>query len=246
MRSRVIKIISGGDFDAPEGNGNACKPDVSEGPNCGGGGRQPKGNSNAKTTQEAADYATKNLGVTADYGGLDAETANAINNTFEEAINEFPEVKNLIKGLDDKPLSGDYGTVAITETKNGLVGRLSISPKIDVDKVTKQVETKYSPEGCATKQYYIDHEMGHAITASIKFTPEDQKELRRIEQRIYGYDGNKSKAGKLKMTESLSSYAATNSKEFLAEAWAEYKNNPNPRPTAKAVGEIIDKYKTGK
>ena len=39
--------------------------------------------------------------------------------------------------------------------------------------------------------------------------------------------------------DNLSKYAMTNLKEFVAEAWSEYLNNPNPRELASHVGEMI-------
>ena len=48
--------------------------------------------------------------------------------------------------------------------------------------------------------------------------------------------------GSQKMGAVLSRYANTNAKEFLAEAWAEYRNNPRPRPVAKEVGDIVMSY----
>ena len=49
------------------------------------------------------------------------------------------------------------------------------------------------------------------------------------------------------MTESLSEYAAESIDEFIAEAWAEYCNNPNPCETAKKVGERAEEmYKAWK
>jgi hypothetical protein len=45
------------------------------------------------------------------------------------------------------------------------------------------------------------------------------------------------------MEEVLSKYSSTGIGEFIAEAWAEYKNNPEPRPVAQKVAQIIlDEY----
>jgi len=37
----------------------------------------------------------------------------------------------------------------------------------------------------------------------------------------------------------VSAYAMENEAEFIAEAWTEFLNNPNPRPVAKSIGELI-------
>ena len=44
-----------------------------------------------------------------------------------------------------------------------------------------------------------------------------------------------------KMMNVLSKYANKNISEFVSEAWSEYRNNPQPREVAKAVGHEIIK-----
>jgi hypothetical protein len=39
----------------------------------------------------------------------------------------------------------------------------------------------------------------------------------------------------------VSRYAATNPKELVAEAWAEYRNSPQPREVARLIGELIER-----
>jgi hypothetical protein len=39
----------------------------------------------------------------------------------------------------------------------------------------------------------------------------------------------------------LCRYALTDKREFIAEAWSEYTNNPRPRAMAKKVGELLIK-----
>ena len=51
---------------------------------------------------------------------------------------------------------------------------------------------------------------------------------------------------KEQLTEELSRYAWKNDNEnkyaeMIAEGWAEYLNNPNPRPIAKEIGETIER-----
>jgi hypothetical protein len=38
----------------------------------------------------------------------------------------------------------------------------------------------------------------------------------------------------------LSAYANKNIAEFIAEAWAEYRNNPHPRLISKTIGERME------
>jgi len=48
------------------------------------------------------------------------------------------------------------------------------------------------------------------------------------------------RSSKPNMKQDLSQYAAKNIAEFIAESWAEYVNNPTPRPLAKQVGDIMN------
>ena len=41
----------------------------------------------------------------------------------------------------------------------------------------------------------------------------------------------------------LSTYASTNIREFIAECWSEYRNNPNCREIAKKIGIRIEEIR---
>ena len=86
-----------------------------------------------------------------------------------------------------------------------------------------------SPEGCHSLKSVVDHEIGHwldfASNFKIRYHPKIEK--------LYNenYDDMKYK---------LSGYAKRGGvREFIAEAWAEYRNNPFCRPLAKEVGNIM-------
>ena len=92
------------------------------------------------------------------------------------------------------------------------------------------VKAKFHPEGCDTVKSVFDHELGHRID-----------ELLHVSQQLGSKDWYQEAivlgAGYIK--DNLSKYAMTNLKEFVAEAWSEYLNNPNPRELASHVGEMI-------
>ncbi|MBC3516025.1 minor capsid protein [Neobittarella massiliensis] len=95
------------------------------------------------------------------------------------------------------------------------------------------VKMKFHPEGCETIRSVLDHEIAHQIDDLIMIS--GRPEVIDLFQSLKGP----------KMTEALSEYAWKNSnkdpvREFVAEAWAEYCNNPTPRPVAKRIGEIIE------
>lgn len=72
----------------------------------------------------------------------------------------------------------------------------------------------------------MDHEFGHQLDnlLSLNKDPDVIKEWAALHGR---------------MKNEVSQYAAKNIHEFIAEAWAEYRNNPSPRPVATQIGGIV-------
>ena len=102
----------------------------------------------------------------------------------------------------------------------------------------EQVKRKWKPIGCDTVKGTFDHEFGHQIDSFLKIR-ENQKIIDLYE-----------KLTKEELKENLSGYSAENIKEFIAESWSEYVNNPNPREISKTIGSLIEeeweKWKTEK
>lgn len=83
----------------------------------------------------------------------------------------------------------------------------------------------FHPINCETIKSIVDHELGHQLDALLDLSSDKGIiDIRKATQDI---------------KQELSEYAKTNIAEFIAEAWAEYRNNPNPRPVAKQVGDLI-------
>ncbi|MBD8070709.1 hypothetical protein [Bacillus sp. PS06] len=94
----------------------------------------------------------------------------------------------------------------------------------------KDVASKHKPVGCDNIKSTVDHEMGHQIDALLSLsTDTDIIDLYR--QTLNTGDGKNQ----------LSGYGMTKVAEFIAEAWSEYKNNPEPRPVSIKVAEIIER-----
>ena len=94
------------------------------------------------------------------------------------------------------------------------------------------VQNKIHPKGCSTIKSIADHEIGHILDDVLGLFTDNY---------IKGLFG---KLTPNQITEGLSEYAWSNTtnppiKEFIAEAWAEFRNNPKPRELAKKVGEYI-------
>lgn len=105
-----------------------------------------------------------------------------------------------------------------------------------IEALKKNVASKWHPESCDTIRSVLDHEVGHQLDALLSIS--DLPEIRNL------FDFR----DQHKITEELSRYAWDNRNtnkygEMIAEAWAEYCNNPSPREIAKTVGErIISEY----
>lgn len=93
----------------------------------------------------------------------------------------------------------------------------------------KSVKAKFHPVGTNSVKATFDHEVGHQLDYALGLNkhPDIVKLYRSM--------------SKTEIKENLSDYANTNIKEFIAEAYSEYLNNPQPRDIAKQIGEIIER-----
>lgn len=114
-------------------------------------------------------------------------------------------------------------------------------------KMREQEEAKILSVGGGTFKGLIDHEIGHHIDRRLGINQKN-KTIQSLFNKYHvdkewidlptgGWQWNNAK-----MTFALSGYANTNIKEFIAEAWTEYRNNPKPREVSKRVGNEIMKY----
>lgn len=104
-----------------------------------------------------------------------------------------------------------------------------------LDSKEYSVLIKFHPVGTDNIKSTVDHEAGHQIANLIDL--ENDSEFMDIYSSI----------SREQMIDGLSEYATTNAGEFIAEAWSEYLNNPNPREYASKIGDLIErKYKAKK
>ena len=99
--------------------------------------------------------------------------------------------------------------------------------------LTKDVGSKFHPVGCDSIRSVLDHEIGHQLDNLLGIRDiQTIKEL--FDSRTH-----------TELSDALSRYAWDNKNrnryaEMIAEAWAEYCNNPNPREIAVTVGKTIE------
>lgn len=96
----------------------------------------------------------------------------------------------------------------------------------------RNVVSKFHPIGGDTIKSIMDHEMGHQIDYLLDIRYDDEIKAMYSQWKRAGADEN-----------ALSRYASKSIAEFIAEGWAEYRNNPKPREIAQKIGDIIhDRY----
>ena len=116
--------------------------------------------------------------------------------------------------------------------------------KFDDADLQHYVDIKWHPEGCASKKATMDHEFGHSVWYKLGLDKSGQPNVNGNDwagrSPLQQFIAKEMMWGKDHIKNNLSQYAATNSSEFFAEAYSEYLNNPNPRPIAKKIGELLD------
>lgn len=89
------------------------------------------------------------------------------------------------------------------------------------------VQLGYHPIGVDNPKAIFDHELGHTLDVKYKLSNDPA-----IKAVLKKYSKEEIKVG-------LSEYASKSEHEFIAEAWAEFLNNPSPRQISKEIGELI-------
>jgi hypothetical protein len=229
---------------APMGNQNAAKDHQSTDGNSSG-----DGGGNATTTGEAESQA-KEMGVTADYSKMSVEQANIINGTVSDHLKEFSGLNDNLKIINSNVSRGGQNMSA-SGTYYPDKNTMAINPKFNQVEADAAVADQFHPAGCNSLKSAVDHEIGHAIYS--KYDLDNNKDIqsyyKKQRKQVYaemdaaGNITKPSSGGYSGIRTTLSSYANTNVKEYVSEAWSEYRNNPHPREAATHIGKIIDTYK---
>ncbi len=91
----------------------------------------------------------------------------------------------------------------------------------------------HSPQGCKSVKSIVEHEIGHLLDFMLHTS--SSREYKKFLGQFSVAD----------LERGLSKYSVwgnvVSEREVLAEGYAEYCNNPTPRPIAMTIGEMIDK-----
>ena len=128
------------------------------------------------------------------------------------------------------PTNSTVGRVIGGISVNDQWGRM---PMAWESRLQGDVAENWHPIGTGNMKAVIDHEIGHQLDDLLHLATHGGI----IDTELYrALGGAPTRAATIA---GLSRYAAENPREFIAEAWAEFLNNPEPRHFARIVGEYI-------
>lgn len=201
----------------------------------------------AKTMDEAKLYAVKNLGMShVDYSncGGDVKTANMINEEITKIYEKHPELKGSVEQITSNPTKEGVLFAAHLE---GISGIQSINVGNGCQKGYDEMKKSYEecvkdgfhPKG-TTIESAIWHEFGHIYEYEHTDTYEKLGNREMSKQWI---DEARGTTDAHVFQNSISGYAAKNTSEAFAEAFAEYNTSKTCRPEAVRLMEAAGVYK---
>ncbi len=157
--------------------------------------------------------------------GLEESLRKDVINRFKKVVTQRASAGEIAHYL----LSGN-------DSLNGMYFNESLRKKDMVDKaMSRAAASKFHPEGATTAKSMIDHEFGHALEHYIRKELKKGKISLGYTTIMHIYRG----LSREEIYEGLSKYAYGSLSEFIAEAYSEYRNNPNPRSIARNVGNLL-------
>ena len=175
-----------------------------------------------------------NFSQFSDISSFPEELQEHIYKGFKKIYDKYPQIK--CEGLSIIKLGGEDSAFAQMGEISNILDLNSFYYN-DFEKLKEEynetVRIGYHPKGTDYNSI-IAHELGHSLQHYI----EQKYDIppRKIKSQVLKATGYKVKD----VLDNLSIYADEDTKEFFAEAFAEYMTSSNPRPIAKEFGKIID------
>ena len=203
----------------------------------------------AKTMDEVRERIALKTGTQPDINKISLEAANAVDEKYSKILEKFPQFAGRFGVVSDDTKRYKIGKNAYAAASVGPTPKMVINPSkfkgksfSAKDSFAFDVEQGFHPVALDWKSTFT-HEAGHQIANimySVEF-PDSIHEVYHVRdycQRIMNW--TLQRAGTSDIAKGLSVYATRNTSEFFAEAFAEYMDSPNPRPIAKAFGEVLE------
>ena len=207
-------------------------------------GKQEKKDALSNTVENAIkNIMAEKLCKNVDFSDLSSPTANVVLTSLRDFRSTFPNLPLLdfvegYNGTAKKILRGRRRTVHSVSmrftryrTESGHVyNMIFINPRYYGEGSSTEVypDDGFHPPLCTTAKSDFEHELGHMLDYSLDV--QSDKKIRVLYRNL-----RKTKS----ITSKLSEYANKNTREFIAEAWSEYCNNPTPREIACTVSSRI-------
>jgi len=182
---------------------------------------------------------------------VNGETKDIINNTFKKISKKFPVFADAVKGVEyaDKDFIGRkqypdaIGLYCCDDHKIYLTKELFENGETDYK---RQMEERIRESGKKkelwSEEHVIAHEVGHAVSRYIWESIFDKNgpfaKIEKPEETVFREVTKKYSLDDIQ--KGLSKYA-TEKSELMAEGFAEYVTNDNPRPIAKMIGGIVER-----
>lgn len=157
------------------------------------------------------------------------KVANAGRNVSDKALKDYAK-----KHVKKRSIDGNWLAVSL---KNEIAGGISLNEAPTTgfrlnslqSNLDNDVKEMFRPMGANSIKANADHELGHELDKLLGIST--QKEVVALFEKLKNEELIKNE---------VSEYAGRNIGEFIAECWAEYKNNPTPRAVSERIGRIID------
>lgn len=177
--------------------------------------------------------------------GIDLESAKQVYLKYEKTFEKYPVLKGRLASIKAKD---KINALADCSMYDGQI-RLNITNFRDHKRFDRlyesQIEYGHFPVNTNWAST-ITHEIGHAIDGYLTYQTEimgfNKDHTPKVASQILRRETMKELGLKIGETRKhLSGYATKNHKEWMAEAFSEYIDSPNPRPVAKLLGEKLDR-----
>jgi SPP1 gp7 family putative phage head morphogenesis protein len=170
-----------------------------------------------------------------DLDGISLEVAQNLYITSNKIFSRYPQ----LKGLDELIVSSEVAKGNFADNLSQ-IGSIRLNKKYFTDdkllikEYLNSVEFNIHPQK-TTYEALLAHEIGHSLGEYLeKEKGLSRNQVKKDVLKVANYTAKD-------VPEKLSESADYNASEFIAEAFAEYVNSPNPRKLAKKFGEYINK-----
>lgn len=198
----------------------------------------------AKTLKEASERIAY-TGAQPFIGKISLDAANAVGEKYWQVVDKFPQLKGKFGIVTDASMGlkkNVYAAATVEARPSMYVNSRHFNKNISAIKSYEDdVAAGFHPQGTNWKSIFT-HEIGHQAS-NIIFSDEfpgfvhEVKGVTEFCNDVMRW--TLQRAGTSNVAGELSVYATKNSREFFAEAFSEYMDSPNPRPIAKAFGEVL-------